>query len=328
MSEAYYDPRRVAKTHKSSYYVEKYAGHEKLSEEQKTALLNEMWDADPDPNKRLAFRKLGEGMIGPVQIKLRYEGIGRNILIEDTLERGYPRPYEVLDDLGQAYILNQTDAEVKTTPFEGKWAPPQLFRVASFPFVRKEDLFYLQADIVEYAQDMTREAILKQEDGRLLTLLASAIVDYGANPDHVITPDHVVEVGAGNPIDYIDFLDAASRVELHELRVNRVIINPVDLRDVYSWDINLTGPDFRNEITRGQAVTQFGGFTFQESIMVPLGTVFLVPEPQFLGVMPIMYSLDVEENNQIEQFRRGWVMDELIGMLVLNPRGLAALKKV
>ena len=62
--------------------------------------------------------------------------------------------------------------------------------------------------------------------------------------------------------------------------------------------------------------------------MVPQGTIFFLPEPNFLGVMPVMYSLDVEENNQIEQFKRGWVMDELLGMLVLNPRGLAAIKKV
>ena len=33
------------------------------------------------------------------------------------------------------------------------------------------------------------------------------------------------------------------------------------------------------------------------------------------------------ENNQVEQFYRGWVMDELIGMLILNPRGLAKIKK-
>jgi hypothetical protein len=117
--------------------------------------------------KRGAFRRIGQGMVGPIQIKLKYEGIGRNILVEDPLERGFPMPYEVLDDLGQAYVLNQTDAEVKTTPFEGKWVPPTLFRIASFPYIRKEDLYFLRANIVEHAQEMTREAIMKQEDGRL-----------------------------------------------------------------------------------------------------------------------------------------------------------------
>jgi hypothetical protein len=321
-----FDPNRKAV--KSDDFVAKLAGVPKLSDEQKTAKLQQIWNSDNDATKRGAFRRIGQGMIGPIQIKLKYEGIGRNILVEDPLERGFPMPYEVLDDLGQAYILNQTDAEVKTTPFEGKWVPPTLFRIASFPYIRKEDLYFLRANLVEHAQEMTREAIMKQEDGRLLTLLSSAITDYGTNADHVITPDHVVEIGAGNPLDIVDFYDAVSRIQLHELEVSRVLLNPVDLRDLYTWDVNVTGWNFKDRVVGGDTITQFGEFTFQTSIMVPQGTIFLVPEPNFLGVMPIMYSLDVEENNQIEQFRRGWVFDELIGMMVLNPRGLAAIKKV
>jgi hypothetical protein len=40
-----------------------------------------------------------------------------------------------------------------------------------------------------------------------------------------------------------------------------------------------------------------------------------------------MYSLDVEENHQVERFTKGWVMDELIGMAVINPRGIVILRK-
>jgi hypothetical protein len=40
-----------------------------------------------------------------------------------------------------------------------------------------------------------------------------------------------------------------------------------------------------------------------------------------------MYSLDVEENHLVEQFYKGWVMDELIGMLILNPRGISRVLK-
>jgi hypothetical protein len=313
---------------KSDDFVAKLSGVTKLTNEQKTAKLNQIISADTDPGKRGAFQRIAQGMIGPIQIKLKYEGIGRNVLVEDVRERGFQVPYEVLDDLGQAYILNQTDAEVKTTPFEGKWAPPSFFRIASFPYIRKEELYFLTANIVEYAQEMTREAIMKQEDGRLLTLLAAAVTDYGSNPDHIITPDHVVEIGAGNPFDFADLLDAASRIELHELKATRVLLNPVDFRDILLWDVNLTGWDFKNDVRNNDNITSFGEFTFQTSIMVPQGTLFLLPEANFLGVMPIMYSLDVEENNQIEQFRRGWVFDELIGMMVLNPRGLALIKKV
>lgn len=303
-------------------------GVPKLSHEKKEAKLNQLWSADTTSNKSASFKKIGQGMIGPIQIRLLYEGITRNILVEDPLDRGFPLPYEVLDDLGQAYILNQTDAEVKSTPFEGKWVPPTLFRVAAFPYIRKEDLYYLRANIIEQAQEVTREAIMKQEDARLLTLISSAISDYAVNQDHVITPDHVVEIGAGNPLQPEDFYDLVARIELHQIEVRNVLMNPADARDMYVWDTNTVGWDFKNSVVAGETISTFGEFRIQRSIMVPTGTIFFLPEPNFLGVMPVMYSLDVEENNKIETFHRGWVMDELIGMLVLNPRGLGAIKKI
>lgn len=312
----------------STDYVDRLAGQPKLRGEQKRQKLAKIWASDPSTKKEAAFHRLGQGMVGPIQIKLKYEGFCRNILVEDTQEQGPTQPYEVIDDLGQAYILNATDAEVKTTPFEGKIFYPQFFRIASFPFVRKEDLNFLRVNLIDHAQDETRQAIMKQEDGRLLTLLASAITDYAAEPTHVITPDHIVEIGAGNPLDVVDFYDAVSRLELHEIEVSNILINPADLRDMYTWDANVTGWAFKDRVFGGQAVTEFGEFTIRKSIMVPQGTIFMLPEPNFLGVMPIKYSLDVEENNQVEQFHRGWVMDELLGMAVVNPRGLAAIKKV
>jgi hypothetical protein len=312
----------------SSEYVQKLANAKPLTTEQKKQKLAKILNADPSPKKSAAMQRLGQGMVGPIQIKLKYEGFARNVLVEDNLERGPLMPYDVIDDLGQAYILNATEAEVKATPFEGKQVYPQLFRIASFPFVRKEDLYYLRMNLIEHAQDETRQAIQKQEDGRLLTLLSSSITDYASEPTHVVTPDHIVEIGAGSPLDVVDFYDAVARLELHELEVKRILINPADLRDLYTWDVNVTGWAFKDRVFGGEAVTEFGEFVIQKSIMVPQGTTFLVPEPNFLGVLPVMYSLDVEENNQIEQFHRGWVMDELIGMMVLNPRGLGAIRKV
>lgn len=312
---------------RSEDYVTKLAGLPKLTNEQKNAKLNKIWQSDPSPRKESAFQRIGQGMVGPIQIKLKYEGMVRNVLVEDTLEKGPLQPYDVIDDLGQAYILNQTDAEVKIQMFEGKQVYPQLFRIAAFPQLRKEDLYYLRANLIEHAQDETRQAIMKQEDGRLMTLLASAINSYATEVTHTVTPDHVVEIGAGNPLDVVDFYDLVARIELHEIEARRFLINPVDLRDVYTWDISVTGNQFKDRVFGGDVVTEFGEFQFQKSIIVPQGTSYLVPEPNFLGVMPVMYSLDVEENNQIEQFHRGWVMDELLGMMVLNPRGLGAIKK-
>ena len=84
---------------------------------------------------------------------------------------------------------------------------------------------------------------------------------------------------------------------------------------------------FKDEVFGGKKITRFGEFELQKSIIVPQGETFLTAEPDFVGVFPVMYSLDVEENHQVEQFYKGWVMDELVGMLILNGRGLSRILK-
>lgn len=327
----------------SADYEQKLSNLPKLTKAQKVGRLEAIL-----ADKSNALRRIGQGMIGPIQIRLRYEGIVRNVLVEDTLERGPLMPYDILDDMGRAYVLNSTDAEVKITPFEGKQAFPQLFRIASFPRIRKEDLYFLRVNAVEYAQDETRQAIQKQEDARLILLLEQAIVNLGSALQSGTTVglaptggiatglaagpaaepnEHTVLLGAGNPLEPQDFYSAVTMIEINQLEARRVLAHPADIRDLYTWDLNVTGFRFKDEVFSGGKITSFGEFQIQRSIIVPQGEVFLTAEPEFVGVMPVMYSLDVEENHLVEQFYKGWVMDELIGMMILNPRGLARVLK-
>lgn len=344
MSEFDYKGRQAIA---STDYEEKIKNLPKLTKQAKAKRLEAIL-----ADSKNAMTRIGQGMIGPIQIRLRYEGIVRNVLVEDTLERGPLMPYDILDDMGRAYVLNSTDSEVKITPFEGKQAFPQLFRIASFPRIRKEDLYYLRVNAVEYAQDETRQAIQKQEDARLIILLENAITDLGsirgnvagisntvgagqtggiatgiaAGPAGAVN-EQTVLVGAGNALEPGDFYNAVTQIEINQLEASRVLAHPADIRDLYTWDINVTGFRFKDEVFAGGKVTSFGEFQIQKSIIVPQGELFLTADPEFVGVMPVMYSLDVEENHQVEQFYKGWVMDELIGMLVLNGRGLSRILK-
>ena len=321
----------------SADYEQRLASVPKITKAEKAKRLKAVLSDEQN-----GMKKLGQGMIGPIQLRLRYEGITRNVLVEDTLERGPLMPYDVLQDLGQAYVLNSTDSEVKIQVFEGAQVFPNLFRIAAFPRLRKEDLMFLRVNIVEYAQDESRQAIQKQEDAKVIALIEQAIVAYGASgvlpwgglmtgiaagPATAAT-EKTVLVGAGNPLEPQDFYAAVSMIEVDMLEASRVLIHPTDARDFYTWDTNVTGWAFKDKVFAGERVTQFGEFSIQKSVMVPQGEVFLLADPGFVGVFPVMYSLDVEENHQIEQFYRGWVMDEMVGMVVLNNRGLARLVKV
>src|ERR1700760_3845297 len=90
----------------SAEYEERLADAPKLTKEAKKKTLKSILS-----DKTSYMQRIGQGMIGPIQIRLRYEGIVRNVLIEDTLERGPLMPYDILDDLGRAYVMNSTDSE-------------------------------------------------------------------------------------------------------------------------------------------------------------------------------------------------------------------------
>lgn len=272
------------------------------------------------------IRRLGVGMVGPIQLKLRYQGITRNVLMEDPVTPGTPVEYDVWDDLGQAYIMSGHEGEVRINAFEGKRVPIRFFRIASFPAIRKEDLVYLRINAVEQAQDETKQSILKQEDARLMLLLQAAVNAYANRADHTVTPDHRV-TQAGTRFTPAALYAAVSLTDMHELQSARLLVNPQDYRDLYQWTINDTGWAFKDRVVAGESITSFGEFQIQRSIMVPQGTIFLAPEPNFLGVFPVLYSLDVEENHTVESFWKGWVFDEMVSMAILNPRGLATITK-
>ena len=305
-------------------------GNRKLSRQEKQSKLAHILS-----DKVGGIQRLGQSMIGPIQLQLRYQGILRNVLLEDTLTPGVPIQYDVLDDLGQAYMLHGNEGEVKITPFEGKRVEVQLFRIASFPQIKKEDLYYLRSNIVEYTQDMTKQAIMRQEDSRLITLLEAAaaqfrVIDSSADPSKTPPaggqlPNEVTI--AGNTLMPNDLYTAVTYTDQRLLDSSRLLANPAEYRDLYRWDINTTGWAFKDSVVAGERIVQFGEFQIGKSIIIPKGTTYLTPEPEFLGVFPVMYSLDVEEDNKVERFNKGWVMDELVGMAVLNPRGIVILRK-
>ncbi len=272
------------------------------------------------------IQRLGVGMIGPIQLKLRYQGLIRNVLIEDPVVPGVEVSYEVFDDLGQSYVLSGHDGEVRVTPFEGKRVRVDFFRIASFPAMRKEDLYSFRVNMVEQAQDETKQSILKQEDSRLMVLLQAAVTDYATRADNPTPGAQNVTIASGG-ITPAALYAAVTMTDLREIEAARLLLSPADYRDFYLFDQNTTGWAFKDRVVAGQKITTFGEFQVQRSVMVPQGKAFLLPDPQFLGVFPVLYSLDVEENHRLESFWKGWVFDEMISMAILNPRGIATVTK-
>lgn len=241
-----------------------------------------------------------------VKIKKPYEGFARQILKEESLDDIVGPLYEIVDADVQAYILNQDNAEVKTSFVESLFVPGSLFRVASFPRVKKE-LLKSRPWLEQVAKDAAYESLRKQEDARLFTLLSSAIKDYEEHKDHVVSKKHIFPTHP-DYFDERDVQDALKAVRSHEIDPVAVLCNSTELDEV-------------------KKIESLANLNIIDSIMVPQGSLMILPDKEYLGVLPVFASPEENDNHMEGQFYKGWVVDELIGMLVLNPRGLAAVYK-
>jgi hypothetical protein len=63
------------------------------------------------------------------------------------------------------------------------------------------------------------------------------------------------------------------------------------------------------------------------SKVVPTGTVYGCADPEFVGVMPIRQDIEVLPADEPKQLKLGWVVNEIIGIGVVNTRGVGVGRK-
>ena len=69
------------------------------------------------------------------------------------------------------------------------------------------------------------------------------------------------------------------------------------------------------------------GADIMVSKIVPAGTVYGLADPEFVGVMPVRQDIEVLPADEPKRLSLGWVVNEIIGIAIANPRGTAKANK-
>jgi hypothetical protein len=112
-------------------------------------------------------------------------------------------------------------------------------------------------------------------------------------------------------------------------------MNIVEFNDILKWGAGggqgVSGGEFdmvtMREVLQTGLYAHIWGADIMVSKIVPPGTVYGVADPEFVGVMPIRQDIEVMPADEPKQLKLGWVVSEIIGIGVLNPRGVAAGRK-
>lgn len=272
---------------------------------------------------------LGQSMANPIRRNLDYMGVGRKALVVDPLPQGALPIYE--KDIDVSAVIISSHGSAPESRVQGDRVIVPEFEVVSNPTVRIAEVKRRRFNVIDRAQQKARQEIQAQEDANIFGALdyASDATLGGENARQSFAQ------GAGGTLDMIDLLNVKKQIDRHDLVTTKYFMNINQFTDILGWAYKAGGPGGSNQYggfdpvtTREVLQTGLYGHIWGADIIVskivPEGTVYGLAEPEFVGVFPVRQDIEVLPADEPKQLKLGWVVNEIVGVSVVNTRGVAS----
>lgn len=267
------------------------------------------------------FAIVGQELLLPIKDIIDYEGWSRKFYRVRPLSQG--ELFRIAKDVrSTAWVVGQDGQSIESRVY-GKYIQPTEFKVTSFPTVDIEDIYQMNFDVLDRAQDTARQEVELEEDKRGL-----ALVDRAALTVNAVTTFSTLSVSSLEDIRY--------QVERHRLVVGKFLINRAEVTDLVKTATGTAGTGHVDPVTERELILAgYVGNVLNAQIItaagtgveevVPKGTVYAVTDPEYLGEMGVRVELFSEPFNMFSQRRlvKGWAFGEIIGFGIPAPRAAA-----
>jgi hypothetical protein len=265
-------------------------------------------------------------MANPIRRNLDYQGVGRRVLVVDPLPQGALPVYDRDIDVS-AVVISSNGSAPESRVFGDRVTIPE-FEVVSNPTVRIAEVRRRRFNVIDRAQQKARQEIQAQEDANIF-----AALDFAA--DATLGGENTAQDIADAGLLKRDLVEIKQQVDRWDLVTSKFLMNIKEYTEILLWGSGGgQGPNGGElDVVTMREVLQTGlfahiwGADIIVSKVVPPGTVFGVADPEFVGVMPIRQDIEVLPADEPKRLLLGWVVNEIIGLGIVNPRGCAVGRK-
>jgi hypothetical protein len=269
---------------------------------------------------------LGQAMANPIRRNLDYQGVGRRVLVIDPLPQGALPVYDRDIDVA-AIVVSSNGSAPESRVFGDRVTVPEL-EVVSNPTVRIAEVRRRRFNVIDRAQQKARQEIQAQEDANIF-----AALDFAA--DATLGGENTAQDIADAGLLKRDLLEIKKQVDRWDLVTTKFLMNINEYTDILNWGSGggqgtnggEVDPVTMREILQTGLYAHIWGADIIVSKIVPSGTVFGTADPEFVGVMPVRQDIEVLPADEPKQLKLGWVISEIIGIGIVNPRGVAVGRK-
>jgi hypothetical protein len=176
-------------------------------------------------------------------------------------------------------------------------------------------------DLVARSLNLAKAEVGATEDSFVFGLFdavaASIPVGTGVN-DTVFNIDQTVNA----PISVENLADAFASISRHDLSVAYAFFNPRDYADLLKWTQQNIDRETQRKLLKTGVMGYLWGATLLQSRKVGYGTVYILADAEFLGVIPERVPLTVMSADRPDLRQIGFSIFEILGFLVFNPSGV------
>lgn len=274
-----------------------------LSNEQKEYLISKALETEEG---RVA---LAQAMANPIRVSLDYQGVGRKLLVVDPLPQGALPVYDKDVD-AKAFVISKR-GQVPDQVIEGDRIQVPTFEIVSYPQVRFSQVKERRFNVIDRAQQRAKADIMAVEDAEIFALLETAA-----------TAVNTSTVSTGG-LQRAALTKAFQEVEKHDLVVTKIVMNASAFADIRAWGQNEFDPVTQHEVLQTGLFGHIWTADILISKKVPQNVVYVLADPEFVGVMPIRQDIQVIPADKPEELRLGWVIYEELGLAVVNSLAIA-----
>ena len=270
---------------------------------------------------------LGQAMATPIRRNLDYQGVARKALVVDPLPQGALPVYDRDIDVA-AVVVSSNGSAPESRVFGDRVTVPE-FEIVSNPTVRIAEVKRRRFNVIDRAQQKARQEIQAQEDANVFAALdfAGDSAKGGENSAVILDP----ETGAALTLQKKGMLNLKRQIDRWDLVTAKYFLNINQFTDILGWESAGTtsgggsqvDPVTQRELLQTGLYGHIFGADIIVSKVVPAGQAFACADPEFVGVMPVRQDIEVLPADEPKQLKLGWVVNEIIGIGIVNPRGVA-----
>ena len=238
------------------------------------------------------------------------------MLVVDPLPQGALPVYDRDIDVA-AVVVSSNGSAPESRVFGDRVTVPE-FEVVSNPTVRIAEVKRRRFNVIDRAQQKARQEIQAQEDANIFIAM-----------DFASTSENTAQTLTDAGMKKADLSEIKVQVDRWDLVTSKFLMNIIEFNDILNWNANSGSSAGEVDMVTQREILQTGlfahlwGADIIVSKVVPAGTCFGAADPEFVGVMPIRQDIEVLPADEPKQLKLGWVVNEIIGIGIVNPRGVA-----